>query len=572
MRNARFLIGLSVLAMLVFPAVAAAGHTTDPRTPNLVPLGHIVEPRLAFASPLGVPPQDPDIHTDIGFWGDLAIQGNWDGFNIRNISNPASPTQVSRTFCDGDQGDVIVYRNIVVRGWNSPAPATPARLCDGQPVASGFEGMHVFTIDNLADPALVQSVPLVNGSHTLTAVPDPANNRLLVYNGPSGGTTTEIVAIPFAAPQNAAVVRQFSTGGPCHDISVILGRAMLMACSGGNGVRVFSIGGPRGGSLTNPDLMYAIRVPCPGAAPVGCGGTGTVTIGHSTAFSWNGEIMIFGHEPGGGTNAECEATDSPEKKTFFFYRAADGVELGRWTLPRPQSAQENCTLHNYSVVPFLDRHVMTHGSYQAGTGVIDFTNPAAPREIAYSDPTTPEPTPTAPNPAFCSGQCALGGAWGTYWYNDVLYETHISEGLNLWSVNEPWWGTALQVDHLNPQTQEETMECEVSGRGALRAGQRGSVVLNVRVWDQAVAGLQVRLRGAGVNKTIRTNASGTARTTVRPSRAGSLTATVLRTLNMDGCSAVGRVLKARRAPSGGGVGGAGGGGVGGGVPLTGRFS
>ena len=94
----------------------------------------------------------------------------------------------------------------------------------------------------------------------------------------------------------------------------------------------------------------------------------TVTIGHSTAFTWDGEMIVYGHEPGGGTQAECEAADDPLKKTFFFYRASDGALLGTWLLPRPQGPNENCTLHNFHVVPFLDRHVMVHGSYQAGTG------------------------------------------------------------------------------------------------------------------------------------------------------------------------------------------------------------
>jgi hypothetical protein len=64
---------------------------------------------------------NPDIHTDEAFWGNLLIQGNWDGFNIRDIRSPNNPRQVSRTFCDGNQGEVLVYRDIVVRSWNTQA-------------------------------------------------------------------------------------------------------------------------------------------------------------------------------------------------------------------------------------------------------------------------------------------------------------------------------------------------------------------------------------------------------------------------------------------------------------------
>ena len=572
----RLLVGLGVLALLAFPALAAAGHTTTPRTPNLAPLGHIEQQRLTGGT--GDPanqadPQNPDIHTDLGFWGNIAVQGSWLGFHLRDISNPAAPTTISYTSCRGNQGDVFIYGNLVVRSWNSPASATPgpsqnplgrAELtCDGAPVAAGFEGIHVFDISNRADPQLVAQVVTPQGSHTATAVPDPENGRLLVYNSASSAAAPQIdvIAVPLSAPQNAQLVRSVPAGGPCHDISVIFGDANLVTCAGGTGFRVFSIGGPRGGSKTFPELLYRVDVP-------------TVTIGHSAAFSWNGEIIVYGWEPQGGTGAECEAEDPPSKKSFYFFRASDGSLLGTWVLPRAQGPQENCTLHNFNTVPFLDRHILVHGSYQAGTGVIDFTNPAAPQELAWADPPA-EPVPAqgpspASDPFFCEpagGQpqdpptpvrpigCALGGAWATYWYNGPLYESHISEGLNIWQVNEPWWNQALNLPHLNPQTQEDTIRCTVSATGSLRARRTGTVNVSVRVWDQTRAGLRVRLRGPGVDRTLTTNAAGTVRTRFRAARAGTLRVNVLPTLNMDPCTTSRRVAAAPRPrpPRGGGA-------------------
>jgi hypothetical protein len=553
----RLLVGLGVLVVLAFPAVAGAGHTTTPKSPNLTPLGHIEQQRLTGGA--GDPavqndPQNPDIHTDIAFWGTTAVQGTWLGFHLRDISNPNTPQTISYTSCRGNQGDVIVYRNIVVRSWNSPASTTPGPSqpplgraetnCDGEPVAAGFEGIHVFDITNRANPTLVAQVALPQGSHTATAVPDPQNGRLLVYNSASSAASPQIdiVSIPLTAPQNAALVRSVPAGGACHDISVIFGDANLATCAGGNGFRVFSIGGPRGGSKTFPELLYRVTVP-------------TVTIGHSAAFSWNGEIIIFGHEPGGGAAAECEAADEPAKKSFYFYRASDGALLGTWVLPRPQGANENCTLHNFNTVPFLDRHILVHGSYQAGTGVVDFTNPAAPVELAWADPPAEPVPPAAPNPAldarFCAEPvgCALGGAWATYWYNGPLYETHISEGLNIWQVTEPWWNQALNLPHMNPQTQEDTMTCEVRATGRLRARRAGTVTVNVSVWDQTRAGLRVRLRAAGVTRTLTTNDAGNVRATIRATRAGTLRINVLPTLNMDACSTTRRIAPApRRRP------------------------
>src|SRR5688572_32702067 len=131
MRRLARLMVLGALAALVVPSVAQAGHTTDPRTKNMHPLGHIVEPAVLG----GFGGANPDINTDIAFQGKLAFQGNWDGFSIRDISAPGNPRTSSRTFCDGNQGDVLVYHNILVRPWNTPA-GTPGAFgagltCDG---------------------------------------------------------------------------------------------------------------------------------------------------------------------------------------------------------------------------------------------------------------------------------------------------------------------------------------------------------------------------------------------------------------------------------------------------------
>jgi hypothetical protein len=433
-----FVLAACALGMVALAPAAGAGHDTDPRTPNLEVKGHIVEPAVLG----GFGGANPDIHTDIAFWGKLAVQGNWDGFNIRDISDPANPTQVSRTFCDGNQGDVIVWDDIVVRSWNTAA-GTPGAFgagltCDGEAVAPGFEGLHVFDISNLANPELVAQVAIPCGSHTATGVPDLANGRLLVYNSSSSGACPgiDIVEVPLDDPASATLLRSEPAGRSCHDTGVILGDAMLAACAGGNGFTVWSLGGPLGGSLVDPQMINSVVVP-------------TVTIGHSAAFTWDGDILIFGHEPGGGVAAECEATDSDEKKSYFFYEPVSGAFLGKWTLPRPQSATENCSLHNLNVVPLRSgRNVLVHGSYQSGTSVVDFTDPANARELGWSDP---PPRPVPPGTPFC---CDVGGAWSSYWYNNFIYETNINEGLNIFRFSGRETAGALRVGHLNPQTQE----------------------------------------------------------------------------------------------------------------------
>jgi hypothetical protein len=118
------------------------------------------------------------------------------------------------------------------------------------------------------------------------------------------------------------------------------------------------------------------------------------------------------------------------------------VKLGQWTLPRPQSSAENCTIHNYNIVPLRSgRYVAVGGHYQAGTWVTEFTDPANPRTVAWSDP-----PPLVPP--------QLGGAWSSYWYNNFIYESEITKGLMVFRLSDPATAGAIRLDHLNPQTQE----------------------------------------------------------------------------------------------------------------------
>jgi hypothetical protein len=220
----------------------------------------------------------------------------------------------------------------------------------------------------------------------------------------------------------------------CHDTGVILGDAKLAACAGGNGFTVWSVDPARGGSLTDPAFLYTRSIE-------------GVSIGHSAAFTWDGKVLIFGHEPGGGSEARCQATSSVVDRTLFFFDAATGSERGRMLHPRPQSATENCTWHNLNVVPTDKRYVFVSGSYQAGISVVDFTNPASAREIAFADP-APLVHPTNPN------AIVGGGDWSSYWYDGRIYESDMKRGLIVWKLSDSAVAGAKKLGHLNPQTQE----------------------------------------------------------------------------------------------------------------------
>ncbi|MGH7358200.1 MAG: hypothetical protein ACREJR_05235, partial [Candidatus Rokuibacteriota bacterium] len=182
-----------------------------------------------------------------------------------------------------------------------------------------------------------------------------------------------------------------------------------------------------------------------------------VTIGHSGIFSPDGKVIVFGHEPGGGTQPRCTATgtvlpgglvQTDDMKSMFFYDTETGEELGRFVLPRDQAVSENCTIHNYNMVHLRSqdgkpRYVLVAGNYQAGISVVDFSDPANATEIAYADP-----PPLVPE--------FDGGDWSTYWYDGFIYESDITRGLTIWRLDDPAITGFRQQTFSNPQTQTES--------------------------------------------------------------------------------------------------------------------
>jgi hypothetical protein len=475
--------GLVTLPLTASAVIPAASTFT---TKNLTAIGYSarVVPTANATPGAGV------FNSDLAFWGNTAVQGTYEGFRLIDISNPANPTQIvnwdscgrrtefgpptpaQNPSTTGNQGDVIVWRNLVFRSWNSPTPppqqvdpadptdlddiptsdprrfTVPGAFCDNWPMyrepaapplpERGQEGIHVIDISNPLDPVVVAFIDAPCGSHTATGVPDPANNRFLIYNSASANTVfggsdpavepiecrgVDIMEIPLANPAAASYLRQVPSGDPaeppaerhaCHDTGVILGDALKMACAGGDAISIFTLDPAEGGSLDDPMFMHHVEFP-------------GVSIGHTAAFSADGEIAIFGHEPGGGSGARCQATSSVVDRTIYFVNVEAGTVAGSLLHPRPQHASENCTWHNLNVVPTNKGRFFVSGNYQSGISVVDFTDPAAAKEIAYADP-APLDNPDSTNP----NSIELGGDWSSYYYNGYIYESDITRGLLIW--------------------------------------------------------------------------------------------------------------------------------------------
>ncbi len=449
--------GFVVASLLSFASTGSAAPPSPkdaaPHTKNVHEMG--IEPNEATFS---VPDGQRKISSDIAFQGKLAYQGNYDGFRVINIAAPGNPKLVAWPKCNGDQGDVVVWDHILVRSWNTKRSVD--RDCGDTIVPAGFEGIHVWDISDPANPALVGALELPCGSHTATAA-GVDDGDLIVYsnNSSSGGCGVgldragqdavgdfmDVIAIPLDDLSSPALIHREPLMGPtdplvrtgCHDAAVILGSVNKAACASADTINVWDITDPR-----DPAPLFTIVEP-------GVGDSTSNGRWHSAAFTWDGEVLVGGWEPGGGGAGECEATDPDIDKTLFFYDANTGAKLGEWVLENAQGADENCTMHNYNIVPLRSgRHLVVSGNYQAGSWAIDFTDPANPQTVGWTDPVSLGPGP------FCGGQCQIGGSWSSYWYNGFIYESDITLGLQVYGLSDRARAGAIRLDRLNPQTQE----------------------------------------------------------------------------------------------------------------------
>ncbi len=171
-------------------------------------------------------------NTDLAFLGDHVFQGSYNGFQVWNIANPASPSIVKEYVCPASQSDVSVYRNLLfVSG-----EGLEGRLdCGAQGVATAvskdrLRGIRIFDISDVRDPKYIGNVQTCRGSHTHSVLVDPKDSEnVYVYvsgsapvrptnelDGCSGappGTDPksalfriEVIKVPLADPAKAAIV------------------------------------------------------------------------------------------------------------------------------------------------------------------------------------------------------------------------------------------------------------------------------------------------------------------------------------------------------------------------------
>ena len=169
-------------------------------------------------------------NSDLALYQQNVIQGNYNGFQIWDISNPSAPRLRTGKLCPASQSDVSVYGHLLFVSAEAPSARLDCGTVAPSDVVSKdrIRGLRIFDISDIDNPKYIANVQTCRGSHTHTVVHDPkdAKNVYVYISGTSGirpkeelarcndnpwdpnnsNFRIEVIKVPLAHPENAAVV------------------------------------------------------------------------------------------------------------------------------------------------------------------------------------------------------------------------------------------------------------------------------------------------------------------------------------------------------------------------------
>jgi len=480
----------AVMPPPVAPIVSATPPTPDPRVGLKAGRWDAAQAAWNMRMLSTTPPKGRTLgatHSDLAFSGNLVIQGNYNGFDIYDISNPSKPVLLQTYLCPASQNDVSVYRNLLFMS----SEATNSRTDCGfegvpEPVSKlRVRGIRVFDISEVKRPKLVTTVQTCRGSHTHTVVTKQGDDGdVYIYVSGTAAVRSaeevpgcadggvddpntarfrlEVIKVPLRTPDRAAIVSspRIFQGLPVppvneeraaqdqRDREAAAAAAAARGERGRGGAAGAGAGQGRGnqGPPTGPNQCHDITVyPEIGLAGGACAGLGllldirdpehpvrldaaadaNMSFWHSATFNNDGTKLLFSDEWGGGGQPRCRATDKKEwgADALFTIENSKLTFHSYYKLPSPQTPQENCVAHNGSLIPIPGRDVMVQAWYQGGVSVFDWTDIDHPQEIAYYDRGPIDAT-----------RMVMGGSWSAYWYNGVIVSSEIARGLDIYEL------------------------------------------------------------------------------------------------------------------------------------------
>ncbi len=453
------------------------------------------------------------VNSDLAFRGNYVYQGNFAGFSIWDVSNPAKPVKAAAVSCITSQGDPSIYGNLLFLSAEGGGNRNDCGKGGVQDPKDHMAGVRIFDVSDPRHPKLVTNVQTCKGSHTHTIVPSKKDKGVIyIFVSGSGAPRPEtevagckagtdpadptnslfrldVIKVPLATPEKSEVVtgaRIFTgmepaprragagagrggrgrggdtTGAPapppppptgprnCHDVSVYPEKNLLAGACGSYGILV---------DISNPEKPVRLDAVA----------DTNFSLWHTAVFSNDGNKVVFTDEWGGGTSPMCQANSMLEmggNTTLTITKDKKLKQGAYFKIPTAQTAQENCVSHNGSLVPVPGRDIMVQGWYQGGVDVIDFTDPNKPFEIAFFDrgPIDAPPLVDAGPPGAARAAPArgtIGGSWGAYYYNGLIFSSELARGMDIieltpsdkLSANEIAAAKLIKLDQFNPQSQ-----------------------------------------------------------------------------------------------------------------------
>jgi hypothetical protein len=418
------------------------------------------------------------INSDLAFRDHYVYQGNFSGFMVWDVKNPAKPVLAATVVCVTAQGDPSIVGHLLfvsAEGAGNRNDCAKGGIKDSTDHTSHMTGVRIYDVSNPTAPKLIKNVQTCKGSHTHTVIPDPKDKGVVyIYvsgqsnarpetelagckNGtdPADETNSlyrlDVIKVPLAHPEQAAVVtgaRIFTNMTPAPQSAARASRGNNRGGRGGRGGTPTDTTlpappptGPRNchdvtaypqmhllaGACASYGLLVDISNP---EKPVRLDAKADTnfSLWHTAVFSNDGSKVVYTDEWGGGTAPNCQATSMMEMGGNAILTISSDKKYTQhayFKIPTAQSAQENCVSHNGGLIPVPGRDLMVQGWYQGGIDVSDFTDPDHPFEVAYFDrgpvdsPADSMTVAAAGSPAGAPAATPAGGGRGGRFRNTI---------------------------------------------------------------------------------------------------------------------------------------------------------
>lgn len=370
----------------------------------------------------GVAASDLELHGDHAFVGSYG-----EGIVVVDISDPTNPRRVGKFDCPGGQNDVQLSPD---GRYAAMAIETSSNGCH-----DGEQGTVVLDVSDPANPVETAFIPIVDR----LGQPEGSHNNLLnwplLYVAQYQVDYSKLEIFDLSDPFAPEKVGELDYGGQASSHDLIVdhrpdGRDLAYSASI-TGTDVIDVTDP-----TRPKSLQRISDPA-------------VSISHQAEPNFDRSLLLVTDEFGGGSGLPAcgkagastlgepaalppPAGDPVDAGALHIYNlAGDGTiagtngqpKAGTFNIPaQPNDTLAGCTIHVFWQAPDQDRLVTAW--YGRGTRIVDYSDPARPRQLGYFVPTEAD-------------------TWSAKPHNGYIYAGNIRRGLDvLRYTGEGWPATA----------------------------------------------------------------------------------------------------------------------------------